>query len=480
MRRSTQWGAMGALLVTAIAVRIAAFTGPSFALGSDESRYIALAHNLANGFFPSGDTEWFGTRVVLLWPVAALFAVFGSGDVTAAIWPLVGSLTAVVAAFAIGRELRSPRVGLVAAALVALAPLEVLVGTTLRPDALMPGLIGLSIWAALRAARHPGWIWPAACGALLACAWSTRESALVVVPVVLIALRPRLRASLAPVLLGFSVPIAATMTLFAIGAGSPLRPVIGAGTEGDFRNPFSAFDLEASYLWTAARGAFDPGNRLFLALPIVAVAVGVVLVRRHRDARLPGVWLALAALYVEFGTLVNLGKPLRYLTLCTIPAALLVALAIDGRFAFVAPIAAAAAVAVAIVMLPARQERVDEVLLTGRIVAKLRQLPPGPVVSENYTLWAKLTTYTARTRLPIRAARDPEFLAAREAADQRRLEPLPTATPGGYVVTAPFGRRAGWPSNWDDARRAIGATVARGALIPIARVDRATIWRWPR
>ncbi len=479
MRRSTQWGAMGALLVTATAVRAAAFTGPSFALGSDESRYIAVAQNLANGFFPSGDTEWFGTRIVLLWPVAALFALFGSGDVTVAIWPLVGSLTAVVAAFALGRELRSPRVGLVAAAIVALAPLEVLVGTTLRPDALVPGLIGLSIWAALRAARHPGWIWPATSGALLACAWSTRENALVVLPVVLMALRPRLRASLAPAALGFAVPIVATMAVFAVGARSPLRPVIGAGAEGDFRNPFTAFDLEASYLWTVARGAFDPGTRLFLALPIVAVAIAVVLVRRNRDALVPGVWLAFAALYLEFGTLVNLAKPLRYLTLCTIPAALLVALAIDGRFASIAPIAAAVAVAFAIGMLPARQERVDEVVLTGRIVARLRELPPGPVVSENYTLWAKLTTYTARTRLPIRAARDPEFLTPREAAVQRRLEPLPTAARGGYVVTAPLGRRAGWPSNWDDARRAIGATVAQGALTPIARVDTATIWGWP-
>ena len=41
-----------------------------------------VARTLANGFPPEGPAEWFGTRIVFLWPVAGLFRWFGADDVT--------------------------------------------------------------------------------------------------------------------------------------------------------------------------------------------------------------------------------------------------------------------------------------------------------------------------------------------------------------------------------------------------------------
>jgi len=145
LNRRTSWLALAGILVVAAAVRVWAFTGPSFSFGSDESRFIALAQNLANGYFPSGDAEWFGSRIVLLWPVAGLFRLIGAGDVVATIWPFAGSLVAVVAAYLVGREIAGTRVGLVAASAVALAPPEALAGPHLRPRAIMPGLLGVAV-----------------------------------------------------------------------------------------------------------------------------------------------------------------------------------------------------------------------------------------------------------------------------------------------------------------------------------------------
>jgi len=468
------------LVVVGACARAAAFTGQSFSFGSDESRFIAVAQNLAHGHFPSSGTEWFGTRIGLIWPVAGVFRLLHADDFTASAWPMVGSLLSVVAAYLLGHDLASRRVGLVAAGVVAVVPLEALVGARLRPDAIMPGLLGLAVWLAHRAGRGAG-RGALAAGVLLGVAWSVRESAVVLAPVLAVALWPAGRRALAAAAGGaLAVPVVAAI-VFAAGAHDPLRPLIGAGTEGEWRNPVAAFSFDKSYLAMIGRQAFDPGAALFLLAPAVVVAAGVVLYRRDRRAVLPAAWLAWTALYLEFGTLVNLAKPARYLTICTIPAALLVALAADGRLGFLLPLGVAAVATAALWTLPARDLRHDDVTLVARVAAKLRSLPDGPVLTESYTWWAKLTTYTARGRLSVPAARDPEFASPSEVRAARRLVPLPVPADvrgRGYVVTGPVHPRPGWPNNWDEVRRLMAREIRPGDLALVAAVGEARIWRW--
>lgn len=479
--RGAPWLALTGILAVAAAVRIWAFTGPSFSLGSDESRFIALAQNLANGYFPSGDSEWFGSRIVLLWPVAALFRIFDAGDVVATIWPFAGSLLAVLAAYLVGREIGGVRVGLVAASAIALAPLEALAGTHLRPDAIMPGLLALAVWCALRAPAR-GWRWAAGAGLLLGLAWSVRESALILVPVLLLAGWGAGRRALAAGAAGaVSVPVGAAV-VYAIGAGEPLRPIVAAGTEGEWRNPVEAFSVDGSYVAAMARVAFDPHAVLFLAGPVLLIALVALLYRRERRAAFPALWLAWTGLYLEFGTLVNLAKPLRYLTLCAVPAAVLVALAVDGRFAFLAPMGFAAIAVSALWSLPGRDLRHDNVTLVARVVERLRELPPGPALAEDYVWWSKITTYTATDRLTIPLAADPELAPADVIEQRRRLDPLPDPADyrGGYIVTGPINVSAGWPTNWGRLRTRMAREIPPAGLVPVAKIDGATIARWPR
>jgi len=60
------------------------------------------------------------------------------------------------------------------------------------------------------------------------------------------------------------------------------------------------------------------------------------------------------------------------------------------------------------------------------------------------------------------------------------LSPLPDVASyrGGYVVTGPVRGTRGWPDNWRDAQEAIKAGVPWTRLREVARVGRATIWRW--
>ncbi len=475
---------VGTIVLAGLAARLAAYTGQSFSWASDESRFIGVVQNLSNGYFPSGDAEWFGSRIGLLWPVAGLFRLFDGSDAVVAIWPLAVSLGGIVATYLLGRDLASPRVGYVAAALVALAPLEALVATRLRPDAIVPAVMAFAVWCALRAGRAERGLvrWAFAAGLLVGFAWSARESALILIPVLVLAGWGAGRRALLAGVAGAAVVPAGSAVAFAIGAGEPLRPLIGAGTEGEFRNPIDAFSLADTYAATIAGDTVDPGSPLFLLAVALVVAVGLHLWRRDRRVLLPGVWLAWVALYLEFGTLFNLAKPIRYLTLCTIPCALVVALAVDGRFALLAPAGVAIATICALWYLPGRVLRPDDSTLVARVADRLRLLPDRPVLAESYTWYAKLTTYTARQRLAIPKVQDPEFLPPAEARRTRRLVPLPdpSGSPTGYLVTGPVHRRSGWPSNWDQARARIATAFTPDQLELVATIGPARIWEWRR
>lgn len=485
-KRSAPWPTLTIGVVVAavaIAVRVWAFGGVTFGIGYDDGRYVTVAQNLANGFLPDGPGEWFGTRVVFLWPIAATFRLFGASDYAAVAWPLVGSLVGVAAAGLIGRELGGARVGLVSAALTASAPLEVLFATRVRPDSWMPALFAIAVWCALKARRSGGGVmaWSVAAGVALGMSWSVRESAPVLAPVLAVALWRCGRRALAAAAVGaLAVPLLVGVA-FALVGGRFSQPLTSTAGTAVWRNPITAWGANPSYSWLLWRDAFDPDALFFLVLPLLVVVAAILVARRQGAALIPAIWLAWAAFYLEFGTLVNVAKPTRYLTLCSIPFAVLVALALDGRLAFLAPVGVLAVAVAALSPLPGREQRATDVVLLNRVADRLEGLPPGPVLSASYTWWAKLRVYRATERVPVRRVVEPTYLGRDERLEARMLRPLPTVASfrGGYVVGGPVIRRASWPRNWPLFQARMRERVPMAALVAVARVGRATIYRWP-
>jgi hypothetical protein len=262
--------------------------------------------------------------------------------------------------------------------------------------------------------------------------------------------------------------------------GRPFWPLTATADAGSFRSPADGWGATTAYVAQLVEGVLDPRSPLFLALPLLLIAAGVAIARRTRAVVLPAAWLAWGFLYLEVGTLLSVDKPVRFLTMLTVPAALLIAIALDGRLSpLLVP-----AVVVATVL--AVQPRIDagnrgaNVVLASSVAATLRDLPPGPVLTADYTWWAKLNAYLARERLPIRRDIDPAFLDDAARARARTLDRLPDPADyrGGYVVTGPVRRTAGWPTNWDVAEATIRKAIADADLQRVARVGRATIWRW--
>jgi len=481
-------GVAGAL-AGALALRLWAFGGITAAHLGDDTRYVAVARNLSNGHAPRGDAEWFGGRVAFLWPVAGLFRALWADDRTAVAWPLAASLLAVLAAGLLGREMAGTTAGVTAAGLVAAAPLEGLLATRLRPDAVMPGLVALAVWAAMRSRRGSDAVRLAAAGGaggLLVAAWSAREMAVLAVPLLVAAAwRPGLRV-LAAGAAGAAAAVALLVGAAAAAGADPLLPLTGTAGASALRDPLAAWSWDGSHLGWLLRGALDPGHPALLLAPLVAAALAVLAWRRDRRALLPAAWALGGLAYLELPALANLSPSPRFLLALSVPAALLVALAatrlprppVAGAAAVVLTAAAALA---ALAPVPGREHRAEDVVLLDRVVARLRALPPGPVLAEDHTWWLKARLFLARDRLPVPVAEDPAFLDPAARARRARLEPLPAvaAYRGGYVVVGPVTPRGGWPRNWSAMRRRIRTQVPWDALVPVARVGSATILRWP-
>jgi len=474
---------LAALVVVGALIRMWALGGASFALGSDESRYVAAAQNLANGALPDGEAQWFGARAVFLWPVALAFKIAGATDYSAVAWPFIISLVSIVAAYLVAREITGRRQAVVAAGIVAVAPIEVLMATRLRPDAVMPAFVALAIWAAFRTrtSTHTR-AWLITSGVLIGAGWSCRETAVLMVPMVVIAAWPALRASwrhIGALVAGLVTIPVIEMVVFAF-AGRPLFPITATIGASSVRAPGAGLENGSTFTGLLISEVVHPSSLVFLVLPVVAIAAIVGVLRRMKALVVPAIWLALGFAVLEVSAIISVDAPARFLTLLTIPAALLVAIALDCRLSpLLIP-------GIAVITVIAIQPRLDgsptdaNVRLVSQVADVMRPLPRAPILAADYVWWAKLNAYLPMGQLPVARVVDPSFLTGAERAAARRLTPLPdiAAYKGGYVVTGPVTPTDGWPDNWKAFARRVEKEVPWKRLTPVARIGGTTVWRW--
>lgn len=173
---------LGALLVAAVVLRTTFFVG---LIGWDDVEYReSSARLLAGDLVPR---SLFGLRWGLTLPLTAVQAVGGGGERATALVPLAYSLAAIVLAFALGRRLAGERVGLVAAAVLTILPLDVLAATDVHADLAASVFLALAVYVALRgeAAGARALHWFGLVGVSLAVATLTKESSLALAVVLL-------------------------------------------------------------------------------------------------------------------------------------------------------------------------------------------------------------------------------------------------------------------------------------------------------
>ncbi len=194
MRRTETWILWGIVLV-ALALRLYAFRGY---FGADDGEYARLANAMVRGnwgaFIDENYVRNFHApahlpyRTALIAPLVLLFGLFGVSELVLVSYPLLISILGVILAFVCGRLMFGVNAGLIAAALWAVLPADVMLATQFLPDAIASFYASLGVLVVFyvrtsgpKRALH-GFLGGLAAGLLFGISWLSKESVVYLVP----------------------------------------------------------------------------------------------------------------------------------------------------------------------------------------------------------------------------------------------------------------------------------------------------------
>ena len=292
-----QWGWAAAIALTAIALRLAFMGG---IMGSDDLSLASLALRLLDDGWrlPLGHYE---ARMGLILPLAGIFSIFGVGIAQLVAIPFLASLLGLLFAFLIGRRLFGPSVGLVAAAALAIYPMDIEFAGLYFPDLIVGVALAGAFLAALRGSDRPQDWWY---GLIGGAAWAFAY--FVKIDVVFFGLVLALGWALGFIRFRVLLAIAATtggivlaeLLAYWIAAGNPLYRV---NLEHVAANEMLAAGHDYRDILTYPRTMFlnfqNSGLLFYFLIPSLILAVR----RRDKPALLMAGWLLILLGWLMFG-----------------------------------------------------------------------------------------------------------------------------------------------------------------------------------
>lgn len=439
---------------TAIALVLVVAVGIGLRLGFasgfvdfDDRHYVERARQIAIGESAAA-TPHQGTRPGMILPTAAMFALWGVAVPAVMVVSLACSVVGMLAVFGFGRVLFDTRVGLAAAALLALFPLDVIFATTLSPTAPIGLFAGMAVLLFAVAERDRRAALAAAAGASLGAAFTFGETPLFLfLAYALWAVtigRPARRHLAA--LGGFAAVVAAEMVAMAVATGDPVARFAALAGADTVRG----VNLDVAHAgWTSewithpllrVASEQELGLYLVLGLPLAAWRLARSTVSAER---LLALVVIVAFAWISWGTVspfayAPLARLPRYLALLQMPLVLLLALWLL-RMTSAAP-RRAAALAAAIAVTALLCVVVDGSRWRSHGYAQVRDLiasrRPTRVVVEASLLMPFLFFEGYEPAIPV-------AVLSADAAGPRVVErdgdrpgerPAALATPGTYVV----------------------------------------------
>jgi len=344
--------ALALILAGGACLRLESFIG--FGYQGDDVEYAQLAHRILSGGFLRAHEETapiYPVRIGILAPAAAAFKIFGVSEQALGAFPFLISLLSILLAYLAGRMFFGERVGVVAALLQALLPIDVRYGTLLYPDP--PGALFLNVGILLvflgerQSLRPRQAVAGALAGLCLGLSWLCKEAVLFSLPFVagyLLWLLCRERRHVAMgvwMAVGFAAVVGTEAGLYAWYVSDPLYHF--HAIERHSRNPWATpwfWPVDASWGQLGAR-LFRDGpetillsTRFGLVTAVATLAVGYALYKGLRSYAFVGAWFVYHALIFNFGShslrsYMPLPTSDRYLWPLLLPAMLLTAAFID-------------------------------------------------------------------------------------------------------------------------------------------------------
>jgi 4-amino-4-deoxy-L-arabinose transferase-like glycosyltransferase len=171
--------------------------------------------------------DQFHLRPMIIYPIAAMFAVFGPGEIPAALWAFVCSLATVLVVYRLGAVLHDHHTGLLAALLCAWYPLEIVNATRILSDVQVGLFFGLGLLLMAEGQRRQRWRLYVFAGMCAAAAYLANARGLIALGVLSACAAVQAARSTVPwravagVLAGFLVIFAAEASIYYWQTGDP-------------------------------------------------------------------------------------------------------------------------------------------------------------------------------------------------------------------------------------------------------------------
>jgi len=165
------------IIIFALLIRLHFFVGMYL---NDDLCYLDAAYLITQGKF--GFPEWIITpRIMMNYPIALFFYLFGVSDFSAALYILLCSIGSVIVSYYIGRTLFGPGTGLASAFLMAIFPIEVVHATTIVPDVPVAFYMGLSVCLFLIGEKSDKKLYYILAGITIGLAWLVKSLAILII-----------------------------------------------------------------------------------------------------------------------------------------------------------------------------------------------------------------------------------------------------------------------------------------------------------
>ncbi len=294
MTARARW-ALVTILAFALALRLVFAVGIS---GNDDMSVASAAIKvLDHGLHvPAGHYE---ARLGLVLPLVGLFAAFGVNVFALLIVPMAASLLGIFLAFKIGQALFDIRVGLIAACVLAVYPMDVEYAGLYFPDLIQGCLMALAFLLLNRRA-HGGMIEAVAAGLVWGFSYYVKEDAVFLGPVLLLAAVLGYVAWPRMILAGLVALGCVGVELVAYGLATG-HPFLHADLVRRANDEVLAANMDYRDIWTYPKAMFfnphETGLTFYVAL------LGLVFAARRPSRPLVMVigWCAVFYLWLSFG-----------------------------------------------------------------------------------------------------------------------------------------------------------------------------------
>lgn len=134
------------ILILGLFLRMYFFVGIGW---KDTPAYLGLANRVLEGDFYLGSYVT-GMRIMMIYPIAFFYLLFGIGTFSAVLYPLLTGLGSIIIIYYLGKELSGEKVGLLSAFFLGIFPLHIIFSTWPMPDVPITFFLGLSVLLLLK------------------------------------------------------------------------------------------------------------------------------------------------------------------------------------------------------------------------------------------------------------------------------------------------------------------------------------------